>query len=158
MFTGNNLIGPFFYEDSLNADRYLQLLQERVLPSIRELIPEHEFQNLWYQQDGCPAHNARAVTILLSETFGDNVISNNGPVPWPARSPDLTPLDFYLWGHMKNEIYKLDPPENELVLRQRVINELAAMNRNTLRKVVSSVLKRCQKCLEQDGRHIEQFR
>jgi hypothetical protein len=24
---------------------------------------------------------------------------------WSTRSPDLTPLDFYLWGHLKSTVY-----------------------------------------------------
>jgi hypothetical protein len=24
---------------------------------------------------------------------------------WPARSPDLNPIDFYLWGSLKNIVY-----------------------------------------------------
>lgn len=24
---------------------------------------------------------------------------------WPPRSPDLTPLNFYLWGHTKQIVY-----------------------------------------------------
>lgn len=25
---------------------------------------------------------------------------------WPARSPDMNPQDFYLWGYLKALIYK----------------------------------------------------
>jgi hypothetical protein len=25
--------------------------------------------------------------------------------PWPPRSPDLTPCDFYLWGFVKDSVY-----------------------------------------------------
>ncbi|GBM20352.1 hypothetical protein AVEN_195900-1 [Araneus ventricosus] len=26
-------------------------------------------------------------------------------LPWPLRSPDLTPCDFFLWGHVKDKVY-----------------------------------------------------
>ena len=39
-------------------------------------------------------------------------IGRFGPVPWPAKFPDLTPLAFYLWGHMKSLIYET-PVESE---------------------------------------------
>ncbi|KAJ4428077.1 hypothetical protein ANN_24091 [Periplaneta americana] len=37
-----------------------------------------------------------------------------GPVAWPARSPDLTLLDFFLWGHVKSMVYttSVDTREN----------------------------------------------
>jgi hypothetical protein len=32
-------------------------------------------------------------------------ISHNSPRTWSVMSPDLTPLDYYLWGHMKDMVY-----------------------------------------------------
>ncbi|GFW15016.1 hypothetical protein TNCV_983081 [Trichonephila clavipes] len=48
---------------------------------------------LWFQQDGATCHTARATIDLLKDTFGDRPISHFGPVNWPPRSCDLTPLD-----------------------------------------------------------------
>lgn len=95
IISGNYLIGPFFYQGTLNGERYLYMLQNLILPAIRELIPEGDFPNVWYQKDDYPAHNFGLVKHLLTATFGDHLISNGGPVPWPARSPDITPLDFF---------------------------------------------------------------
>ncbi|GFX29153.1 uncharacterized protein TNCV_3216881 [Trichonephila clavipes] len=62
-------------------------------------IPElnnHDVQELWFQQDGATCHTARATIDLLKDTFGDRLISRFGPVNWPPRSCDLTPLDYFL--------------------------------------------------------------
>ncbi|GFU51920.1 hypothetical protein TNCV_3734251 [Trichonephila clavipes] len=59
-------------------------------------IPElnnHDVQELWFQQT---CHTARATIDLLKDTFGDRIISRFGPVNWPPRSCDLTPLDYFL--------------------------------------------------------------
>ncbi|GFV85553.1 uncharacterized protein TNCV_3773771 [Trichonephila clavipes] len=67
-------------------------------------IPElknHDVQELWLQQDGATCHTARATIDLLKDTFGDHLISRFGPVNWPPRSCDLTPLDYFLWGSRK---------------------------------------------------------
>ena len=32
-------------------------------------------------------------------------IGRGGPVAWPPTSSDLTPLDFFLWRHVKNIVY-----------------------------------------------------
>lgn len=151
------MIGPFIFDHNLNGVRYLDLLQTRIIPAIRNIVPPEQFNELWFQQDGCPAHNTRTVREFLTETFGQRVISNNGPIPWPARSPDLTPLDFYLWGFVKNEIYEFDPPENREVLEARVLDSLNGINRNTLRRVTNSVRGRCERNIQQNGAHIEQF-
>ena len=47
-------------------------------------------------QDGAPAHFARAPREVLDRWFPGRWIGRGGAVRWPARSPDLTPLDFYL--------------------------------------------------------------
>ncbi|GFW81916.1 DUF4817 domain-containing protein [Trichonephila clavipes] len=71
-------------------------------------IPElnnHDVQELWFQQDGATCHTARATIDLLKDTFGDRLISRFGPVNWPPRSCDLTPLDYFLWGYVKSLVY-----------------------------------------------------
>lgn len=152
---GNRLIEPFFYEYNLNGQRYLSLLQNHIIPAIRNIVPEDQLNNVWFQQDGCPAHNSRNVQEYLSEVFDERIISNNGAIPWPARSPDLTPLDFYLWGYIKNEIYEFEPPENVHVLRARSEDIFNSINRNTLRRVTGTVLKKCQNCIDANGGHFE---
>ena len=32
-----------------------------------------------------------------------------GPLEWPARSPDLTPMDFWLWGYLKEKVCAHNP-------------------------------------------------
>ncbi|GFX07824.1 transposable element Tcb1 transposase [Trichonephila clavipes] len=44
----------------------------------------------------------RATIDFLKDTFGDRLISRFGPVNWPPRSCDLTPLDYFLWGYVKS--------------------------------------------------------
>ncbi|GFX15574.1 uncharacterized protein TNCV_3305031 [Trichonephila clavipes] len=71
-------------------------------------IPElnnHDVQELWFQQDGATCHTARATIDLLKDTLGDRLISRFGPVKWPPRSCDLTPLDYFLWGYVKSLVY-----------------------------------------------------
>jgi hypothetical protein len=55
--------------------------------------------------DGAAAHSSRAVDAKLTELFEDHWWGNKGPSVWSARSQDLTPLDFYLWGRIKELVY-----------------------------------------------------
>ncbi|GFY05732.1 DUF4817 domain-containing protein [Trichonephila clavipes] len=66
-------------------------------------------KKLWFQQDGATCHTARATIDLLKDTFGDRLISRFGPVNWPPRSCDLTPLDYFLWGYLKSLVYEDEP-------------------------------------------------
>ncbi|GFX12094.1 transposable element Tc3 transposase [Trichonephila clavipes] len=76
-------------------------------------IPElnnHDVQELWFQQDSATCHTARATIDLLKDIFGDRLFSRFGPVNWPPRSCDLTPLDYFLWGYVKSLVY-VDKPQ-----------------------------------------------
>ncbi|GFW17038.1 uncharacterized protein TNCV_2761621 [Trichonephila clavipes] len=60
------------------------------------VLEESIDKELWFQQDDATCHTARAKIDLLKDTFGDRLISRFGPVNWPPRSCDLTPLDYFL--------------------------------------------------------------
>jgi len=91
------IVGPYFFEEDdetviVNKERYQAMLRNFFIPEIAPI------GNKWMQQDGATAHTARTSLALLSEHFGENIISLKTDFPWPAHSPDLTPLDFWLWG------------------------------------------------------------
>ena len=54
--------------------------------------------------------------------FGERDIGIGFDHEWPPRSPDLTPCDFFLWGHVKNQVFKTPPPSLE-ILGQRIKEE-----------------------------------
>ena len=59
-----------------------------------------------FQHDGAPPHWGLRVRQFLSETFSDRWIGRDGPISWPPRLPDITPLDFFLWGYVKDIVYR----------------------------------------------------
>ena len=59
-----------------------------------------------FQQDGAPCHYANVVRNLLNENLTAGWIGRRGTIEWPPRSPDLSPLDFFFWGIMKDRVYK----------------------------------------------------
>ncbi|GFX65572.1 uncharacterized protein TNCV_5083081 [Trichonephila clavipes] len=81
-------------------------------------------KELWFQQDGATCHTARATFILLKDTFGDRLISRFGPVNWPPRSCDLTPLDYFLWGYVKSLVYA-DTPQTLYHLEDNIRRVIA---------------------------------
>ena len=41
--------------------------------------------------------------------FGDRIIACNFTVSWLSRSPDPTPMNFWLWGYLKFKAYTSNP-------------------------------------------------
>ncbi|KAJ8947676.1 hypothetical protein NQ318_009560 [Aromia moschata] len=70
-------------------------------PVLLENVPIQLRANICFQHDGAPPHKTRIVQQYLNETYGENWIGINRPTPWAPKSPDLTPLDFFLWGNFE---------------------------------------------------------
>ncbi|PSN47232.1 hypothetical protein C0J52_16550 [Blattella germanica] len=62
-------------------------------------------------------------------------IGRRGPIEFPPRSPDLTPMDFYLWGTVKDEVYRRKSRTRE-ELRQEITAACAAISIETLTDMV----------------------
>ena len=77
-----------------------------------------------------------------------------GPVPWPARSPDLTPLDFFLWGKLKDTVYK-DIPTTPEDMQRRITAACAEIFTEILERVQQSLHSRLEACIEAGGAHFE---
>ncbi|GFT96233.1 DUF4817 domain-containing protein [Trichonephila clavipes] len=102
-------------------------------------IPElnnHDVQELWFQQDGATCHTARATIDLLKDTFGEHLISRFGPVNWPPRSCDLTPLDYFLWGYVKSLVYADKPQTLDHHLEDNICRVIADIRPQMLEKVI----------------------
>jgi hypothetical protein len=54
--------------------------------------------------DGAPTHFAHIVRDCLDANFPGRRIGRGGPNAWPPHFPDLTPLDFVLWGYVKGKM------------------------------------------------------
>lgn len=72
------------------------------------------------------------------------------------RSPDLTPLDFFLWGFIKDKVYEVEV-ENEQDLIARLHAAVAEITPQMLQRVRENVLVRVRACLEVGGGHFEQI-
>ncbi|GFW67054.1 uncharacterized protein TNCV_4030741 [Trichonephila clavipes] len=97
----------------------------------------NDVQELWFQQDGATCHTARATIDLLRDTFGDRLISRFGPVNWPPRSCDITPLDYFLWGYVKSLVYA-DKPQTLEHLEDNIRRVIADIRPQMLEKVIEN--------------------
>ncbi|KZC12728.1 hypothetical protein WN55_05355 [Dufourea novaeangliae] len=113
---------------------------------------------MWFMHDGAPPHYTIAVREHLNEYFGDRWIGRGGPVPWPARSPDLNPLHFFFWGHLKILVYST--PVNSLEELEQRIRFSVGIITNTMpkfRKIHTNLHRRVTLCTEENGGHFEQL-
>ena len=93
--------------------------------------------DIWFQQDRATSHTAHVIIALLKTKFDERGISRNGPVNWPSRSCDLTPLDYFLWGYVKSLVYA-NKPTTFQTLRANIELEIAAIPVALCKKVVEN--------------------
>jgi inhibitor of nuclear factor kappa-B kinase subunit alpha len=135
--------------ETINADRYLNILQNHMLPHLPRRHP-----NIIFMQDGAAPHTALRVRDFLKATFGERVISRHFPWNWPARSPNLNPCDYFLWGYLKARVFMHHPTSIE-TLKHAIELEIMNVHRDMLRLTVSSLFD-CLLCiLTCDGGHTE---
>lgn len=154
---GEQIVGPYLLPPRLNGHSYAQFLQH-VLPELLEDVPLNIRAGMWFQHDGAPSHFSLQVRQYLNEIYPNRWIGRGGPVSWPARSPDLNPLDYFLWGHLKTLVYE-DPVPNQQELLGRVLAASAQVQDipGIFHRVRRSMTNRAQLCLEQRGGHFQQL-
>lgn len=149
------IIGPYILPNRLNSRTYLVFIRD-ILTELLEDIPLDAILGMWFQHDGAPAHFAQIVRDYLNNRYGQQWIGRGGPVAWPPRSPDLTPLDFFFWGQMKSLVY--DTPVNDVMDLVARIEVAAAtiqerfLNFNRLKR---SMMNRYELCIEAAGQNFE---
>jgi hypothetical protein len=134
-------------QQTMTGYRYCQILNDKVIP----IMTRQNHTTWYYQQDGAPPHyTLRAREILATNLFG-RWIGRRGPIEWPARSPDFTPLDFWFWSYLQQKVY--DPPgflfPNTQALQQKIDIEINKIPLEMYRKSMNNFLVRVNSCFTQ---------
>ena len=89
------MIGPFILEGRLTGEAYLRFLQEE-LTRLLEDVPLNTRIRIYFQHDGAP-HSSREGRNFLKGRFPGRWIGRVGTHNWPARSLNLSLLDYCIW-------------------------------------------------------------
>ena len=134
----------------MNAELYSEMLRSFFIPQLRQHAVNDE---TLFQQDGATSHTARVSMNILNDVFPNRVISRYGAIPWPPRSPDLTPCDFFLWGYLKSKVYE-ERPRSVQELKVRIRLEIQRIPQRMLRDVMDNFRNRLQDCINREGHHL----
>lgn len=117
------------------------ILRPLVIPTLQAMGPGSILQD-----DNAPPHRARVVRDFLQHQQIPNM-------DWPARSPDLAPIE-HLWDVLGRAIRDNHPPPvNVDQLFQFLQQEWQAIPQATLQTLVHSMRRRCVACLAANGGH-----
>jgi len=98
------------------------------------------------------------VSDYLNESFPNRWLGRGGPIPWPPRSPDLTPLDYHLWGHMKTLVYETKV-DSRTALRDCIFAaaEHIRNHPNIIGSASQSLVMRAENYIAAGGGHFQQL-
>jgi len=156
--SSHGIIGPFFFNETVNAERYLDVLGNSFVPHL--IATGLPFDTQWFMQDGATPHTANAVLDVLHETFGPRVISHRYPArhgrgqSWPPNSPDINPCDYFLWGYLKEKVFP-QKPATLVELRAVILAVCREITEDMCRRVITNVGVRVAEVIRQNGGHIE---
>ena len=89
---------------------------------------------------------SRNGSLERTAIFG-TVISRFGDIAWPARSPDLTLPDFFLWGFLKDRVFR-----RRIItiqeLKKAIVDEVAAIDGDLRKRVYGNFQTRLQQCID----------
>lgn len=128
-------------EGNLTAQRYCDEILE---PTVRPFMEGHLDHR--FQQDNARPHSAR----ITRQYFDDHDID---VLPWPANSPDLSPIE-HLWDEMERRLRILDPqPETLDQLRASLIRVYNDIPQAFIRNLINSMRRRIRAVLDANGGH-----
>ena len=112
----------------------------------------------YFQRDGAPPNYTRHMREYFNESLPNRRLGRGGPVAWPPRSPDLTPLDYFLWGHMKTVVYETKV-DSRAALRDHIFGaaEHIRNHPNDIASATQTLLMRAENCIETGEGHFEQL-
>ena len=149
------VLGPYFFENdageaiTVNGVRYREMVTNFLWPELEHM----DVEDMWFQQDGATCHTANETMALLREKFNGRIIARGGDVNWPPRSCDLTPLDYFLWGYLKEKVY-VDNPRTIQELKDQIIRHINDIAPQLCRIVIENFDHRMEVCRRSRGEHL----
>jgi len=131
------------------------MLETYLRQRLEEMAEEHDLRDVWFQQDGATEHTTRISLAVLQQMFPGRLVSLRGDIGWLARSPDLSTCDFFLWGYLKNKVFKHCPPPYHRRSKRKNFTGIEAIPIETCRKSYVNFRECLEQCIDADDRHLQ---
>ena len=143
-----DVMHPYFFPEGLRVatNNYIKVLKTVVKPWMVGVASKSPYV---FQQDSAPVHMAHMTQAWLYQQL---------PCHWPLdlwspSSPDLNPLDYYVWGVLEKVNYH--PCNTKQELKDAIVGAMDHMDRMKVKKACSTFRHRLKAVIEKKGGHIE---
>jgi hypothetical protein len=139
-----------------DGNKLLEMLQTWLFPRLQEDEPK----DFLMQQNGAPMHFRLDVLHCLNDVpphrwIGRSVHEDLMFCLWPARSPDLTPCDYFLWVYVKEKVFVPSQPMNIPDMKNRITAAVETITPYLLSRIWQKLDYRLDVCRVTKSAHIE---
>jgi hypothetical protein len=120
-------------EGKFNSQRYINLLQEMIVP----IMKLNYGSNFFFQEDNCAIHKSRQVKEFMSK-------SKINVIEWPSKSPDINMVED-IWSMISNHVYDGEQFQYKADLIKKVtscIHDINQYKRHLIKNLYASYRKR----------------
>ena len=101
-----------------------------------------------WQQDGARLHTARDTVEYLEGACPEFI----RPEQWPPNSPDLNPLDFFVWGAVER-VSNEQPRPTKADLKAAIVAAFNGLETETIARACSRFRTRADKVMKAGGQY-----
>lgn len=131
----------------LNSEAYIEVLKNVVKPWMDEVAGGRPYV---FQQDSAPCHASKKTQAWLFE----NVYHHWSPDLWPPNSPDLNPLDYFVWGVLERKINSTYHPDLNS-LKASILEQFALLDKQDVARACRAFRTRLENVVAAKGGYFE---
>lgn len=136
----------------INSDDYINnILKPFLSRDVPRLFPNNQKTKMIFHQDSALSHVSKKTIAFLNASK----INYVKPEEWMPKSPDAAPMDYSIWGYLKQRLNK-QKIENLGELKKKLLYQWKKMHQTYIDKVLACWPKRVFLILKAHGFHIEQ--
>ena len=119
------------------------MIKKKVIPALKR---RGVYENMVFQQDGAPPHCSKVAIEWLTSQFGENKLMSKKSSFQRLQyySPDLNPLAYYFWGHLKSRVYQHPYPKTVANLKKNNVRESRKISREQISCAINNLNCRLQ--------------
>ena len=147
--SAGHVMPPHFFGpgEKVDADAYLNALEHTVKPWIDTVTGGSDYV---FQQDSAPAHTAKRTQEWCQENFSMVWTKDM----WPPNSPDLNPMDYYVWGAVQAKVND-HPLGGRVALQEKIRQVMRQMEEEEVARACSRFRPRLEGIIQAGGGYIE---
>ena len=146
--TRYEIIGPYFFEnENVTLHRYMRMLRYLLFRGWKTIRKTRHFSRM-------VPPKCRFGNSIFEQKVSKIWIGSGGSISWPARFPDLSRCDYFLWGYQKDIVYRNSPSTLEEVQNNKA-DAICSFDNSILEKVYRNLETRLSLVVRENGGRFE---